>query len=358
MTQDLTPKVIRHIRRTLLRWYDREGRTLPWRVKGDIIANPYHVLVSEAMLQQTQVATVIDYFHRFIEAFSTLEALAQADEQQVLKYWQGLGYYRRARNLHAAAKMILDQFEGHVPTNVDDLQKLPGVGRYTAGAIASIAYQGKAPILDGNVARVLSRWFAMDRPIDQTDVKKLLWQWADQLVPSNRPGDFNQAMMDLGAMVCTPQSPACLTCPLTACCVAREKGLTEALPKRLPRKKPTEVTHHVLAVKRQNKWLFEQRPDTGLWSKMWQMPTAQQLTEDANFTSWVQERFGLVVSKPKPISQFTHQTTHRTIYFKVWQCETRSGRLKPHTGQWRQLNHHADMPLAKPQQRVIAMLSQ
>lgn len=313
------------------------------------------------MLQQTQVATVLDYFRRFIDHFPTLQSLADADEQQVLTLWQGLGYYRRARHLHAAARLIVAEHGGVIPGTVEQLLKLPGVGNYTAGAIASIAFGKQAPILDGNVARVLSRWFAVKTPIDEPATKAELWRLAAVLTPAKHPGDFNQAMMDLGATVCTPRSPSCLTCPMAAECQAHAAGMADKLPVRLPRTPPREVTHHIVAVEHQGQWLLERRPDKGLWSRMWQMPTAEdwpQAVDADHIRAWMHDRTGLKVRlKQLAVDSFTHQTTHRTIRFVVHHATTTGGRLRDDAGAWRTIGDISDLPLAKPQQRVAAWCS-
>src|SRR3954470_16957732 len=196
--------------RRLLRWYDRARRDLPWRAVGaDGRPDPYHVLVSEAMLQQTQVATVIPYFNRFIARFATLADLARADEQEVLRLWQGLGYYSRARNLQKAARRVVSEFGGQLPADVDRLRALPGVGRYTAGAVASIAFGKRAPILDGNVVRVLCRVEKVTSDPRDRDTQALLWRRAEEVLPKVRVGDFNSALMELGATACIPRSPQC-----------------------------------------------------------------------------------------------------------------------------------------------------
>ncbi|HMO26423.1 MAG TPA: A/G-specific adenine glycosylase, partial [Tepidisphaeraceae bacterium] len=208
----------------LLGWFDHARRDLPWRARPGQPANPYHVLVSEAMLQQTQVTTVIPYFHRFIDAFPTIRDLARSDEQRVLRLWQGLGYYARARNLRKCAIAVVERFAGEIPRTVDELLTLPGIGRYTAGAIASIAFGAPAPIVDGNVARVLCRLDAIEEDPKSKPVIDRLWSRAAELVPEKRSGDFNQAMMELGALVCTPKNPQCLLWPLRDRCRAREVG--------------------------------------------------------------------------------------------------------------------------------------
>ncbi len=347
------------LRRALLAWYDRHQRQLPWRATPGHTPNPYHVLVSEAMLQQTQVATVIDYFHRFIDQFPTPQALAQADPQRVLTLWQGLGYYRRARNLHAAAKQIVQHHGGQVPDTVDDLQALPGVGRYTAGAVASIAFGKPTPVLDGNVARVLARWLAIQQPIDHPKVRTGLWSLAKQLVPPKRPGDFNQALMELGALVCQPRTPQCTPCPVSNLCQANQQNLAHRLPITTPRTPPRRVTHHVVAIKRGNQYLFHQRPDTGLWSRMWQMPTAQDLPAVADpkkIQQWIANTTGLLVWRPDTSGEFVHLTTHRTIRFRLWTTQTQAGRLRRGYGQWRRLNRIEDLPMPNPQRRAIQMI--
>lgn len=318
--------------------------------------NPYHVLLSEAMLQQTQVATVIPYFHRFIEAFPTIHTLAKADEQEVLTLWQGLGYYRRARNLHAAARMVVEQFAGEVPATVDDLLKLPGVGRYTAGAIASIAHSTQAAVVDGNVERVFARLMLIEEPINAPATKKQVWSIADGLVPKSSPGDYNQALMELGAMICMPKLPKCFVCPVRESCRAVQETNPETLPMKLAKKKPKEVTHVVIAAERNGDFLFEQRPAAGLWSNMWQLPTWEgppNLYTNQILAKWFKERFNLSLVEMYQTTYFTHQTTHRTIQFEVFHASIKNGRLKTNTGTWRKLDQIDDMPVSNPQRKVI-----
>ncbi len=308
------------------------------------------------MLQQTQVATVVPYFLRFIEALPGVEALAAADEQQVLRLWQGLGYYRRARHLHAAAKAIVAEHGGRVPRSVEDLMRLAGVGRYTAGAIASIAYDVTAPILDGNVARVLARVFAIEDAIDQPATRHRLWDLAQQLVTLQLTGagDFNQAMMELGATVCVPRQPRCATCPLCDLCQARRRALVDKLPRTSPRRKPTAVEHHVVAVRCGRRYLFEQRPSRGLWAGLWQLPTREAPARAGDGVGdWLKEHCGLSARRIVRVGKFTQQLTHRRVTFVVWRGQvqrTSRGRT------WRALNDLDDLPLANPQRRAVAML--
>ena len=375
----LSPNQKTSFRRALLRWYDKNHRILPWRAEKHQIPNPYHVLVSEAMLQQTQVATVIDYFNRFIQSFPTIQDLASADEQQVLTLWQGLGYYRRARHLHAAAKTIVTEFNGHIPNTVKDLLSLPGVGKYTAGAIASIAHSIPAPILDGNVIRVLSRITALELSTDKPEAQAQLWDTAEHLVQGTRPGDFNQAMMELGALICTPKSPSCLTCPLRNQCAALDQSDPEKYPIITKKVKPLPVDHHILAIKRDDKFLIQQRPDTGLWSAMWQLPTLelepkQKVTKsktsrnkttqnshnlldmESTLTEYSQSKLGLSIKSLHNTHIFKHQTTHRTIHFHLWTASISKGRLKPKVAHWQSLEKLEEFPFSNPQRKAIKHL--
>lgn len=368
-------KLAQKIRLDLLQWYRKHRRTLPWRSDQPVA---YHVMVSEAMLQQTQVTTVIAYFQRFIEAFPTVQALAQADEQQVLTLWQGLGYYRRARGLHAAARLIVAEHGGVVPDSVEVLLTLPGVGRYTAGAIASIAYDKPEPIVDGNVARVLARLFAIDQPTNEPAVLKQIWILAQQLVSATAggEGDFNQAMMELGAIICTPRSPSCLVCPLGRSCQALDRGLVEQLPVKVERKKPAAVAHHVVAVESKGEWFFEQRPSEGLWSNMWQMPAAQELAvmseaaaddetqQQRVLSRWLEDTRAIKADVLQMVGCFKHQTTHKTITFTLWRALLKGRRPAVDLGgeamqvtSWRALDDLVDLPMSNPQKRMAKMLA-
>jgi len=333
------------------------------------------------MLQQTQVATVIDYFNRFVERWPTVHELAAADERQVLAAWQGLGYYRRARNLHKAARTIVNNHAGHVPDTVEALLQLPGVGRYTAGAIASIAFDRPAPILDGNVKRVFARLFAIDQPIDDRVVEKRLWTLAASVVVRARhPGDVNQAIMELGATVCTPKGPRCLTCGVRKHCLAAERGLAGQLPVVGKRAKQTDVTHHVIAIQRDGKYLFERRPDTGLWAGMWQLRTFDGESNAAGERgapppqpspggggsktplpsggvggrpASAARRFDCLTTQPVELGRFVHVTTHRRITFVVHHARANGRRCE---GTWRSLNDIADLPLSNAQKKAIELV--
>ena len=361
ITMLATPAKIRTLRNRLLAWFTQHRRVLPWRAAEGENGDAYHILLSEIMLQQTQVATVIAYFHRFIQAFPTIASLAAADEQQVLRLWQGLGYYRRARHLHAAAKQIVQKHAGIIPRDLEALLALPGVGRYTAGAIASIAFGIRAPLVDGNVMRVLARLFAIEDSIDAPATIRQLWEIAEKLVPASQPGDFNQAMMELGAMACSPRKPSCLVCPVRTQCEANKRGIAASLPVRKKKSKPLAVTHHIIAIERDGQFLFHQRPGTGLWSKLWQLPTCESFGADETvtasaMTAWARKATGMKLKKAAETSSFFHQTTHRSISFILWRC-TATEKTSPGNGYiWRALEDLSDLPLANPQRMAIERL--
>jgi len=273
----------------ILEWYNRHARTLPWRVspadraKG-IAPDPYRVWLSEVMLQQTTVATVKAYFERFTTRWPQISDLAAGPQEEVLKEWAGLGYYARARNLHKCAQVIAEDLNGTFPDTEAELLKLPGIGAYTAAAIASIAFDQQATVLDGNVERVMARLFAIEDPLPRS--KKTLYAAADQLTPEQRPGDYAQAVMDLGATICTPRNPACGICPLMEPCKARKTGIAETLPRKAPKKtKPTRFGIAWVAIREDGAVLLNRRPQEGLLGGMTEVPgsewTEGELADDA-----------------------------------------------------------------------------
>ncbi|WP_066960413.1 A/G-specific adenine glycosylase [Microbulbifer sp. Q7] len=263
------PKTPARFQQALLKWFDQHGRhDLPWQQK----ITPYRVWVSEIMLQQTQVSAVIPYYQRFMESFPTVDALAAASQDQVLAHWSGLGYYARARNLHKCAQTVVDEHGGKFPRSVEALEALPGIGRSTAGAIASISMGVKAAILDGNVKRVLARIHAVEGWPGQTGVAKQLWAIAERYTPDARTGDYTQAMMDLGATLCTRTRPACEHCPFADHCVARAQGNPTDYPGKKPKKeKPVRQTT-LLLMEHDGELYLEQRPASGIWGGLWIPP--------------------------------------------------------------------------------------
>lgn len=260
----------------VLTWFAQHGRhDLPWQQHRTDTPDAYQVWVSEVMLQQTQVATVIPYFKRFIQSFPTVTALAQADWQNVAEHWAGLGYYARARNLHQGAKQLTDIINttGQLPQNVDDWQQISGVGRSTAGAIVAMGLHGYGVICDGNVKRVLTRWAGIDADVNKSATINQLWQLATELTPKKHSGHFAQAMMDLGATVCTRNKPACLLCPVQNDCVAKAMGNPTAYPVKVKKKtKPNKYSHALLLSNVDGKLLWLQRPDKGIWGGLWCLP--------------------------------------------------------------------------------------
>jgi A/G-specific adenine glycosylase len=337
----------------LLRWYAKHRRDLPWRVgTGAGIADrpdPYQVLVSEAMLQQTQVATVVPYFARFMERFPTLQSLAAAEEQAVLRLWQGLGYYSRARNLRAAAKMICETHGGMVPAKSAELLSLPGVGRYTAGAIGSIAHNRRVPILDGNVCRVLCRIDAVTEDPREPPVRERLWQRAEALLPRKHRGHFNSALMELGATVCTPRGPRCDVCPVRESCEAFAAGIQEQVP--VPKKALATplLRREVFCIRRGQRWLIEQRPRTGRWAGLWQFITVAR-----------GERPGFSTSLPRRVGTAKHALSHRRYRFDIFTCELKGNHTLPKSPQrrWVTLRDLDVFPLPRPHVAIAQMLAE
>ncbi|MFC7440736.1 A/G-specific adenine glycosylase [Laceyella putida] len=311
-------EVVQVIGRELLDWYYRNRRDLPWRKNQD----PYKIWVSEIMLQQTRVDTVIPYFQRFIEQFPTLDDLAQAPEEQVIKAWEGLGYYSRVKNLHAAVKEVSAKYGSQVPDDLETISKLKGVGPYTAGAILSIAFNKKAPAVDGNVMRVFSRLFALTDDIALASTRKKMEHIALQVIPNNVPGDFNQALMELGALICTPSSPQCLFCPLRSVCNAYAEGIEEELPRKKKAKPPKQMKMVMLWLSQGQRALIEKRPDEGLLAGMWGLPTIQVAEEESMQEAHLFcDKNGLNVTNIKVAGKFEHIFSHQHWKVTVIQGE-------------------------------------
>jgi len=304
------------------------------------------------MLQQTRVDTVIPYYERFIERFPTVQALASADEQDVLKEWAGLGYYARARNLKRAAEQMVREHAGRVPRSGDALEALPGVGRYTAGAVRSIAFGERAAIVDGNVRRVLSRWTAHD---DLDDAR--LWDLARELVPRGRPADFNQALMELGATVCTPRTPGCTRCPVNGLCEAAALERPLDFPAARPRKAPRAVRALSAIVRRRGRLLLVQRPSRGLLGGLWEVPSLEGDSIEA-LRSTIRERFGLRTSGATELGSLRHAFTHRILELSIWRFEPEPGRLRIKTGEHARFCDRAaiaELPLSTLMRKTLAL---
>ena len=289
-------------------WFAARARDLPFR-RG---RTPYRVWVSEVMLQQTRVATVVEYFPRFVERFPDVGALARAPLGDVLAAWSGLGYYRRARALHGGARFVVEQLGGELPSTPEELVRIPGVGPYTAGAIASVAFGVPAPLVDGNVARVLSRLFALDVDPTRGPGKRQIWERAASLVPARAPGAFNEALMELGATVCTPTSPRCALCPLAEPCEGRRRGDAEDLP-RVPKKRPpARVFAGAVVVRQRGMVLLGRRRADSLFGGLWEPPTVE-----ASDAETARRLARALVTRPRGEFEVTHALTHRTMFVSV-----------------------------------------
>ena len=306
----------------LLTWHARDGRhDLPWQQDP----TPYRVLVSEIMLQQTQVATVIPYFNRWMAAFPDQETLAAASDDQVMALWQGLGYYSRARNLQKAARFIVDECGGLFPRSLDELQRIPGVGRYTAGAIASFAYNEFGPIVDGNVKRLFCRLFGIEGQLTSSLVTRQLWDLAHQYTPQQHNRAFAQGLLDMGATLCTPKSPACTRCPFNQHCVARLNDRIAALPSPKPKKQIPTRRGHFLWQERDGQLLLEKRPDEVIWGGLWCLPEllAPEPTQPRESVADCEE-----VNVCPPVDaclkgSFDHTFSHYKLKAEVWQVQSR-----------------------------------
>jgi A/G-specific adenine glycosylase len=349
------------IARAVEQWFAGAARDLPWRSASSVAGqrrNPYHALVAESMLQQTQVSRVIEKFEAFIARFPTVAALAAADEQDVLGAWTGLGYYRRARNLHAAAKRVVEAHGARVPREAGALLELKGVGRYTAGAISSIAFDEAEPIVDGNVARVLLRIHGRDASTDDKSVQSWLWERATSLVRSAAsPGAFNEGLMELGATVCLPPPgrPMCDKCPVRERCEAFRTGRQMAIPKPKSSAKRREVMCISLRVERADgALLVEQRGEAGMWSGMWQAPTIERAaTEPAPTIDELAQAVGVDIEAVEEGETFAFTATHRSMRFMVYRVRV-GATFAPRRGLFKTREELAGLGLSTPQRRVLS----
>lgn len=343
----------------ILAWYADNARSLPWRGRS----SPYEIWISEIMLQQTQVDTVIPYYLRWMERFPDLTSLANASEQEVLRYWEGLGYYARARNLWRAAQKVQQDYQGKLPQDLASLRKLPGIGDYTAAAIASIAFGQDVVTLDGNIRRVLARLTASRIPLRIPQSDRELLQYARTHLPMGRAGEFNQALMDLGATICTPRRPRCELCPLSADCCAFQLGLQEEIPVT---KTKNTLPHYVVTaavIARGDKFLITQRPHRGLLGGMWEFPGGKcqdgeslqaclkrEICEELNLEIEVRETFGV----------YRHAYTHYRVTLHAFFCSVPNGRQpQPMEGQairWVELQELSQYPMGKIDRQIARQL--
>jgi A/G-specific adenine glycosylase len=308
--------------KVLIDWYETNKRPLPWRETQ----NPYYIWLSEIILQQTQVVQGLPYYEKFVKHYPSINDLAKADEQEVLNLWQGLGYYSRARNLHFTAKYIVDHLDGVFPDNYKDLLKLKGVGPYTAAAIASFSYKEPVAVLDGNVFRVLSRLFGIDTPINSTEGQKIFKKLSQDLIDKNQPAVYNQAIMEFGALHCTPALPKCDSCPLVQNCVAYQTGQVSNLPVKLKKVKVKNRYLNYFVVRHNDAIILQKREGKGIWQNLYQLPLIETKSKSDISHEQLQElyqAFNIQTDQmPKFITETTHKLTHQHLNIKFWQVDS------------------------------------
>ena len=339
----------------LLDWYDQYGRhDLPWQKQ----VTPYRVWVSEIMLQQTRVGTVIPYFQRFMARFPEVHALASATQDEVLHYWSGLGYYARGRNLHRAAQQLVEQHQGQFPRERPALEALPGIGRSTAAAILALSRGQHEAILDGNVKRVLARHQAVQGWTGEAAVQKHLWMLAENLTPAQRVADYTQAIMDLGATVCTRSRPRCDACPVATDCLARAQGLQSSLPTPRPRREQPLRQVCMLIIQGPEGILLEQRPPTGLWGGLWGFPEVASMDDAA---AWCQARLGVDPQECHAMEPFVHTFTHFRLHItplRMWVQDPAAGVMEGAGRVWYKDTAQAGLGLAAPVARLLKQITQ
>jgi A/G-specific adenine glycosylase len=346
------------VRRRLLGWYNVHRRRLPWRETSD----PYAIWVSEVMLQQTRVDTAIAYYLRFMKRFPTVSRLARADLQEVLKLWEGLGYYSRARNLHRAAGIVVARFKGSVPDDPSDFRSLPGVGDYIAAAVLSIAFDRVLPVVDGNVKRVLSRLLEIDFPVNRGGSHKIFREPAGELICPKRPADYNQAIMELGALVCRPKSPDCGSCPLAGQCRAFRNGRTTSYPKRDPSRTVPHRHLTIAVILKKGNMLVVQRPLEGFLGGLWEfpaLPADSGSAATADFEKKLRTETGLTVSVERRLTRIRHAYTHFKVTGEVLLCRYAAGRVRLNTAprhRWVSFGTLSDIPLHKANHKFLDVL--
>ena len=341
----------------LLTWYDRHRRSLPWRAGPGEIADPYHVWLSEIMLQQTTVTATFPYYESFLTRFPTIQALAAAPLEDVLAAWAGLGYYARARNLRRAALRILEEHAGELPTSFVALAALPGIGRSTAGAILALSHGVRLPILDGNARRVLARYFAVTGARGERACEARLWELAERCTPDARIAEYTQAIMDLGATVCVRRRPLCRQCPLEAGCIARRTARQHELPEpRRPTLRARRRAFMVVALERSGSVLLERRPESGVWGGLWCLP---EFTTASAAVAFIRNTLGVLEDVPRPLAALEHAFTHfdLTITPLLVQCTGARFLVEEGRGLWYNLSEPARIGLPAPISTLLAHLA-
>jgi A/G-specific adenine glycosylase len=337
----------------LLNWYREHKRKLPWRGHAD----PYAIWVSEIMLQQTRVDAVLPYYARWMRRFPTIAALARSSEHEVLKLWEGLGYYARARNLRTAAIVVVQRYGGKIPRDPDSLRNLPGIGRYTAGAISSMAFGLDEPALDGNIRRVLSRVFDVDEPAASPESEKQLLQLAIKHLPKGAAGGYNQALMDLGATICIPRSPRCHVCPLRSLCKARKLGIQDQRPVRKSAKFAPHYTVAAAVITRRGRVLMARRPSDGLLGGMWEFPNGRVRGAPANgLHAALQKAYELDVESGELLGVVHHVYSHFGVSVHAYRCKSSSVPKRTNL-RWILIGELDDFPMGKVDRLIARKLS-
>lgn len=343
----------------LLDWYNKHKRDLPWRDCGD----PYKIWISEIMLQQTRVDQATPYYHRFIDRFPTIHDLAGAEQQEVLKIWEGLGYYSRARNMHHAAKKIVKEFNGNVPGSWDELTSLKGIGPYTASAILSIAFNKPYAVVDGNVIRTLARYFGIEKDIRRTKTRDQIQKLANGLIDPNQPGNFNQALMELGATICVPSNPGCKQCPVGAECIAWKTLKTDDIPYKSPAKKKPHYQIGVGIIKNEkDEVLIALRPDDAMLGGLWEFPGGKQKKDEEIKNTVVRElkeELGVEVEIIKPLMELDHTYSHFKITLHAYLCKLVNGHPQPQSSRkikWAPIGELGDFPFPKANRQLTKKL--
>lgn len=340
----------KQFQQALVEWFEQEKRDLPWRKTKD----PYKIWVSEVMLQQTRVDTVIPYYNRFMQEFPTPEALAQAPEEKLLKQWEGLGYYSRARNLQAGVREVVETYGGKVPDNRPEISKLKGVGPYTAGAVLSIAYNKAEHAVDGNVMRVLSRVLLIDEDIAIPKTKKTFENAVMELIDTEHPSQFNQGLMELGALVCTPTSPKCLLCPVREFCTAFNEGNPEELPVKTKKVKTKNLHYDVFVVQNEKgQFLLEKRPEKGLLANMWQFPMIEQKNKEEHTNeAKLAAIYKLELINRDQLMSFKHVFSHLVWHMDSYVIGAQQIGDTPENSKWFTIEEIKKLPMAVPMQKI------
>ncbi len=348
MNETMTEMNYPQVRASLLQWFEAKQRKLPWREHY----RPYEIWISEIMLQQTQVKTMLPYYARWLERFPRVPAIARAREEELLKYWEGLGYYTRVRNIYRVAHLLVDKFDAEFPKDHALLLKLPGIGRYTAGAIMSIAFNADYPVVDGNVARILARLLDLKAPVSDRETRKLLWQTAAGLLPRGEARNFNQALMDLGALVCTPRHPSCCECPIPSVCKGLQGGVVSQRPVMGETRTPVPLQVAVGVLFHADRVFIQKRPPEGLMPHLWEFPGGKLHPGEAPEAALVrefQEELGVSVHALRKVAQIRHNYTTFKVTLHAFSCRLEhAGRqpvlLSAVEGRWvtlAELDHYA-----------------